>query len=42
MLVGPTGCCKSESWQVLMEAMYTFDGVKGQYYVIDPKAIDKF
>lgn len=41
MLVGPTGSGKSTSWRCLLAAMEKADGVKGEYYVIDPKAIDK-
>lgn len=41
MMVGPTGSGKSTSWRVLIDAMTALDGVKGEAYVIDPKAISK-
>ena len=41
MLVGPTGCGKSAAWITLLEAMTKIDGVKGESYIIDPKAITK-
>ena len=41
MLVGPTGCGKSQGWRVLLAAMTAIDSVKGESYVIDPKAITK-
>jgi dynein heavy chain 1 len=41
MMVGPTGCGKSLAWRALLEAMERADGIKGEGYVIDPKAISK-
>jgi len=41
MMVGPTGCVKSRSWRVLLETMERVDGIKGESYIIDPKAISK-
>ena len=41
MMVGPTGCGKTKAWQILLEALEMDDGVKGESYVIDPKAISK-
>ena len=41
MMVGPTGCGKTKAWQVLLEAMERVDGIKGESYLIDPKAITK-
>ena len=41
MLVGPTGCGKSAAWKTLLESMTKIDGVKGESYIIDPKAITK-
>jgi dynein heavy chain 1, cytosolic len=41
MLVGPTGSGKSMAWRTLLSAMEAAEGVKGEYYVIDPKAISK-
>lgn len=41
MMVGPTGCGKSKAWRVLLEAMEKIDGIKGDSYLIDPKAINK-
>jgi dynein heavy chain 1 len=40
-MVGPTGCGKSQSWRVLLETMERTDGIKGESYIIDPKAISK-
>lgn len=41
MMVGPTGCGKTRAWQILLEALERDDGIKGESYVIDPKAISK-
>ena len=41
MLVGPTGCGKTAAWKVLLSALGKVDGIKGESYVIDPKAITK-
>ena len=41
MLVGPSGTGKSSAWRSLIKALTKVDGVKGDYYVIDPKAINK-
>lgn len=41
MMVGPTGCGKSQAWKILLEALEMDDGIKGESYVIDPKAITK-
>jgi len=41
MMVGPTGCGKSKAWRVLLESQERIDGIKGESYLIDPKAIDK-
>ncbi len=41
MMVGPSGSGKSTAWRVLLEAMTAIDGIKGESYVIDPKAISK-
>jgi len=41
MMVGPTGCGKTAAWKLLLETMERLDGVKGESYVIDPKAIHK-
>jgi len=41
MMVGPTGCGKSQAWRVLLETMERVDGIKGEGYIIDPKAISK-
>jgi len=41
MMVGPTGCGKSQAWRVLLETMERTDGIKGESYIIDPKAISK-
>lgn len=37
MMVGPSGSGKSTAWQVLLEALEAFEGVKGESYVLDPK-----
>mmetsp|Transcript_20729 Transcript_20729/g.31817 ORF Transcript_20729/g.31817 Transcript_20729/m.31817 type:complete len:188 (+) Transcript_20729:6466-7029(+) len=41
MMVGPTGCGKSQAWRILLCAMEKIDGIKGESYIIDPKAINK-
>ena len=41
MMVGPSGCGKSAAWRILFEALYMVDKIKGEYYLIDPKAITK-
>ncbi|KAI8361054.1 dynein heavy chain [Mortierella sp. GBAus27b] len=41
MMVGPSGSGKSGAWQVLLEALEVVEGVEGQSYVIDPKAMSK-
>lgn len=41
MLVGPCGCGKSVAWKILLESLYRIDKIKGEYYIIDPKAISK-
>jgi len=41
MMVGPTGCGKSAAWRVLIEAMFKVDKIKGEYYIVDPKAVSK-
>ena len=41
MMVGPSGCGKTKAWQVLINALERTDKVKGESYVIDPKAISK-
>lgn len=41
MVVGPTGCGKSAAWKSLLDAQSRVDGVKGDSYIIDPKAINK-
>ena len=40
MMVGPTGVGKSSAWAVLLEAMTAMDGIKGESYVIDAKALN--
>ncbi len=39
MLVGPTGSGKTSAWQIILEAMTIEDGIKGESYVIDAKAL---
>lgn len=41
MLVGPTGCGKTAAWKSLLSALTKLDGIKGESYIIDPKAITK-
>ena len=41
MMVGPSGCGKSAAWRILLEAMYKVDKIKGEFYIVDPKAISK-
>ena len=41
MMVGPTGTGKSTAWRTLLKALGRVDGVKGDYHVIDPKAVKK-
>ena len=41
MMVGPSGAGKSAAWRLLLEALGTVDGKKGESYIIDPKAITK-
>ncbi|KAF9140779.1 hypothetical protein BGX30_005985 [Mortierella sp. GBA39] len=41
MMVGPSGSGKSNAWQVLLSALEAVEGVEGQSYVIDPKAMSK-
>ncbi len=41
MLVGPTGCGKSAAWNTLLSSLTLVDGIKGEKYIIDPKAISK-
>ncbi|KAF9287595.1 hypothetical protein BGZ68_001583 [Mortierella alpina] len=41
MMVGPSGSGKSNAWQVLLGALEVVEGVEGQSYVIDPKAMSK-
>ena len=40
-MVGPTGCGKSAAWKILLEAIERIDGIKGESYIVDPKAIHK-
>jgi dynein heavy chain 1 len=41
MMVGPSGSGKSTAWKTLLEALERVEGVKGEGYVMDPKAITK-
>lgn len=41
MMVGLSGTGKSAAWKILLEALYMVDGVKGESYIIDPKAVNK-
>eukprot|EP00916_Digyalum_oweni_P025987 GHVL01042788.1.p1 GENE.GHVL01042788.1~~GHVL01042788.1.p1 ORF type:complete len:2866 (+),score=438.01 GHVL01042788.1:781-8598(+) len=41
MMVGPVGVGKTAAWTVLLDAMQRMDGIKGDSYIVDPKAISK-
>lgn len=41
MVVGPVGVGKSAALKVLLKSMEKVDSVKGDLYIIDPKAIEK-
>jgi len=41
MMVGPTGVGKTAAWKLLLECMEKVDKIKGESYVVDPKAISK-
>jgi len=41
MLVGPSTSGKTAAWRTLFAALEAVEGVKGESYVIDPKAIHK-
>lgn len=41
MLVGTVGTGKSTVWRVLLDAMEKVDSIKGEAFVIDPKAVTK-
>ena len=41
MMVGPSGAGKTSAWKILLEAMHRHDGIPGEIYVIDAKAITK-
>ena len=40
-MVGPTGVGKTAAWKLLLMCMELVDRVKGESYVVDPKAISK-
>lgn len=41
MLVGPSFTGKTTAWRTLLKALSRVDGVKGEFFVIDPKSIKK-
>jgi dynein heavy chain 1 len=41
MMVGPTGVGKTAVWKLLLYCMELVDKIKGESYVVDPKAISK-
>ena len=41
MMVGPSGSGKSTAWRTLLKALARVDGGKGDFYIIDPKSINK-
>jgi len=41
MMVGGSGTGKSAAWRILLEASQVIDGIKGESYIIEPKAFNK-
>eukprot|EP00919_Chromeraceae_sp_WS-2016_P001806 GHVR01004377.1.p1 GENE.GHVR01004377.1~~GHVR01004377.1.p1 ORF type:complete len:4168 (-),score=965.61 GHVR01004377.1:131-12634(-) len=41
MMVGPVGSGKTSAWRLLLDAMTKVDGIKGDSYIVDPKAVSK-
>jgi dynein heavy chain 1 len=41
IMAGPSGTGKSTAWRVLLKALTKVEGIKGDFYVIDPKSIKK-
>ena len=41
MVVGSTGTGKSAAWNTLLSSLTKLDKIKGEKYVIDPKALTK-
>eukprot|EP01035_Chromulina_nebulosa_P017680 gene17680-23270_t len=41
MMVGPSGSGKTMAWKTLFKALNKFENTKGEYFIIDPKAITK-
>ena len=41
MMVGQSGTGKSAAWKILLEALTALDNIKGESYIIDPKAVNK-
>jgi dynein heavy chain 1 len=41
MMVGQSGTGKSAAWKILLEALQLIDNIKGESYIIDPKAVNK-
>ncbi len=41
MMVGPSGSGKSAAWKILLECLAKIDGIKGESYIVDPKAVSK-
>lgn len=41
MMVGPSGSGKSVAWKILLECLTKIDGIKGEGYIVDPKAVTK-
>ena len=41
MMVGQSGTGKSAAWRILLEALTALDNIKGESYIIDPKAVNK-
>ena len=41
MMVGQSGTGKSAAWKIILEALTALDNIKGESYIIDPKAVNK-
>ena len=41
MIVGQSGTGKSAAWKILLESLEDLDNIKGESYIIDPKAFNR-